>query len=194
MIVVDVEMSGLDVARHAIVSVGAVDFERPTRRFYRECRIRDGAEIDDEALAVNGFTREQVTDPARLSEKDLITEFVAWVMEAEDRTLGGQNTAGDRDFLQAAVDRCRLGYRFGHRVVDLHSVAWAHVRTQGLPVPMKEGRSALSADTIYPFVGLPTEPKPHHGLTGALMEAEALSRLVHGRPLLEEFRQYPIPT
>jgi DNA polymerase III epsilon subunit-like protein len=192
MIVVDVEMSGVDVVRHAIVSVGAVDFEQPERRFYRECRIWDGAEIDPAGLAVNGFTLEQVIDPAKLTDEQLVREFVSWLHESSDRTLGGQNTAGDRDFLQAAANRCGLKYRFGYRVVDLHSVAWAHLRTHGIPVPLKDGRTDLSADVIYPLVGMPTEPKPHHALTGALMEAEALSRLVHKRQLLDEFRQYPL--
>ncbi len=192
MIVVDVEMSGLDVVRHAIVSVGAVDFERPERRFYRECRIWDGAAIDPEALAVNGFTAEQVTDSSKSTDEQMVRDFVAWLHESGDRTIGGQNTAGDRDFLQAAANRCGLNYRFGYRVVDLHSVAWAHLRTRGLPVPLKDGRTNLSADVIYPLVGMPTEPKPHHALTGALMEAEALSRLVDRRQLLDEYRQYPL--
>jgi DNA polymerase III epsilon subunit-like protein len=193
MIVVDAEMSGLDTACHAIVSVGAIDFERPDRRWYRECRIWDGAEIDEEALGVNGFTRAHITDPDRMSEEALIREFIDWLKESNDRTIGGQNTATDRDFLQVAANRYGIAYRFGYRVVDLHSIAWAHLRMRGVNVPLKDGRTDLSADVIYPYVGLPVEPKPHHALTGALMEAEALSRFIYRRPLLDEFRSYPIP-
>lgn len=193
MIVVDAEMSGVDAIRHAILSVGAVDFERPDRRFYRECRIWDGAAIDDAALAINGFTREQAVDPSRMSEKELMTAFIAWLQESADRTLGGQNVGIDRDFLQMAADRCGLAYRFGYRVVDLHSIAWAHLRMHHIAVPLKDGRTDLSADAIYPYVGMPTEPKPHHGLTGALMETEAISRFVYRRPLLPEFSAYKLP-
>ena len=43
------------------------------------------------------------------------------------------------------------------------------------------------------YVGLPPEPKPHHALTGAKVEAEALSRLLFGKILLKEFAHYEIP-
>ena len=45
------EFSGLDPRKHSIVSIGAVDFENPSRQFYKECRIWHGAEIVPESLA-----------------------------------------------------------------------------------------------------------------------------------------------
>ncbi len=53
MIAIDVEASGIDYDMHSIVSVGTIDFADPTRQFYDECRIWDGAHIMEEALAVN---------------------------------------------------------------------------------------------------------------------------------------------
>lgn len=63
---------------------------------------------------------------------------------------------------------------------------------RGLTIPMKNGRAELSSDAIFTYVGLPTEPKPHHGLTGAKLEAEAFSRILYGKNLLSEFEKYPI--
>ena len=76
MIVVDVEASGTEAHKHSVVSVGALDFANPTNRFYEECKVWDGAHIMDEALAVNGFTKEQITDAKKQSEGDLIHAFL----------------------------------------------------------------------------------------------------------------------
>ncbi len=193
MIVVDVETTGTDPARHAIISIGAIDLAQPARQFYRECRIWDGAQVQDEALAVNGFTHEQITDPARDSQEEVMGAFVAFCRDIDDRTLAGHNTSFDRSFLQAAVDRCNLAWHFGYRVLDLHSFAWMHMAKSGHDIPSRGGRSDLSGDVIRQYVGLPTEPKPHHGLAGAKGEAEAFSRLIYGKGLLDEFAMYDVP-
>jgi DNA polymerase III epsilon subunit-like protein len=193
MIVVDVETSGTDPKRHSIVSIGAIEFEHPERTFYRECCVFDGAEIEAEALAVNGFTAAQVADPSKPPLEKIIGEFIAWCKDADERTLGGHNTSFDRDFLQAATDRYYLAWRFGNRVLDLHTLTWSHMVRRGDSPPTRGGRSAISFDVTLEYVGMPAEPKPHNGLTGARMEAEAFSRLLHGKPLLQEFERFPLP-
>jgi len=141
MIVVDVETSGTDSRLHSIVSIGAVDFEQPERQFYRECRIFDGAQVEAEALAVNGFSLEQVTDMHKQSLEQVMAEFIAWCKPVANRTLGGHNTSFDRDFLQASVARYNLAYRFGNRVLDLHSFCWMHMARCGQTPPTRGGRS-----------------------------------------------------
>src|SRR3989337_858319 len=105
MLIVDVEASGTEPLKHSIVSVGALDLANPTNRFYEECRVWDGAHIMDEALAVNGFSREQVTDASKPSEADLTHAFLRWSEGVEERTFAGQNVSFDRDFLKEAAER-----------------------------------------------------------------------------------------
>ncbi len=57
---------------------------------------------------------------------------------------------------------------------------------------MKDGKSLLDSDAVMTYVGIPTEPKPHIALNGALWEAEAISRLLYQKNLLSQFEQYPI--
>lgn len=193
MIVVDIETTGLDARLHSIVSIGAVDFEVPERQFYGECKIWEGAQVQDAALRVNGFSIEQITDPTKKTLEQLVGEFFAWTRQSQNRTLMGHNTFFDHGFLQVTAERYHMPWDFGHRIIDLHSIAWAHMKMRAIEPPVKYNRSAINNDTILEYVGLPAEPKPHNGLVGALMEAEAFSRILHGRGLLRQYDSYALP-
>jgi DNA polymerase III epsilon subunit-like protein len=195
MLVVDVEASGTEYYKHSIVSLGALDFSDPTRRFYGECRIWDGAHVMDEALAVCGFSRAEITDPSKKPEGELVTEFLEWSEHVGDRTLTGQNVSFDRDFIRAAALRAGLSWDLAYRTIDTHTLAWMHMVTRGLrpPVDPQHRRSALDLDAILNYCGIPSEPEPHNALTGALSHAEVASRLLYGKKLLPEFEQYDIP-
>ncbi len=194
MIVVDVEASGTEAKKHSIVSVGALDLANPSYRMYEECHVWEGAHIMNEALAVNGFTKEQILDTNKQSEADLIHRFLRWAEPLEDRTLAGQNVSFDRDFLKAAAERAgHTDWQFAYRTIDTHTLAWMHMIQRGITPPVRHKRSALDLDAIMVYCGIPEEPQPHNALTGAISHAEVISRLLYGRKLLPEFAQYPIP-
>lgn len=196
MLVLDVEASGTDYKKHSIVSVGALDLQNPSNRFYEECRVWDGAHIMDEALAVNGFTKEQVTDSSKQTEADLIHAFLQWSQGLEERTLGAQNVSFDRDFLKAAAERAgHTNWPFSYRSIDVHTLCYMHYISRGLQPPFDKVKkhSALDLDQAMLYCGIPEEPTPHNALTGALSHAEVISRLLYGRKLLPEFEQYEIP-
>lgn len=193
MIVADVEASGTEYHKHSIVSVGALEFERPENRFYAECRIWDGAHIMEEALEVNGFTEAEITDPKKQSEAELAIAFLEWVTSCKEHTLLGQNVSFDRDFLKASAERAHLNWPLAYRTVDTHTLAYMHYVLRGKSIPTVHQRSGLDLDAILNYVGIPQEPTPHNALTGALSHAEVASRLLYGKKLLPEFDQYEIP-
>lgn len=195
MLVIDIEGSGTNYQKHSIVSIGAVDFFNPEHRFYGECRVWDGAHIMEDALAVNGFTEAEITDPNKMSEAELVQQFWEWSQHLGNRTLTGQNVSYDRDMLKAAMDRADLPWDFAHRTLDTHTMCWMHMIRRGLPPPVDEQhrRSALNLDAVLNYCGIPDEPEPHNALTGALCHAEVASRLLYDRPLLPEFAAYPVP-
>jgi len=194
MIVVDVEASGTEYHKHSIVSVGALDFDSPENTFYDECRIWEGAHIMDEALDVNGFTKEEVQDTNKKSEAELVRAFLAWAMDIDDRTLVGQNVSFDRDFIKTAAERAGENYTLPYRTIDTHTLAYMHMVKRGITPPFdkEKHRTALNLDAILNYVGIPEEPTPHNALTGALSHAEVAARLLNDRQLLENFKQYPI--
>jgi DNA polymerase III epsilon subunit-like protein len=193
MIVVDVETTGLVPGVHAVASIGAIEMGSTLQRFYAECRVTDRA-IDDEALAVNGFTRRQLTRRDRRPIAEALKLFLDWAAGLGDGVFAGHHPEFDAGFLQAEAKLANLAWAFGRRLVDLHSVCFAHHLAEGMPLPLDEhGHSTLNLDAILATVGLPPEPKPHHALTGAMLEAEALSRLIYFRSLLPEYVHHRLP-
>ena len=195
MIIIDIEASGVNYNKHSIVSIGAIDFDNPTNRFYGECRIWEGAHIMDGALEVNGFTKEQITDPNKQSEADLVQAFMEWSQHMSDRTLVGQNVSFDRDMLKSACDRANISWDLAHRTIDTHSLCWMHMIKKGIipPIDTQHRRSALDLDAILNYCGIPSEPEPHNALTGALSHAEVTARLLYDKKFLPEFNQFKIP-
>lgn len=192
MIIVDIEASGLDPKKHSILSIGAVEFEHPERQFYGECQIWEGSTIMPDALEVNGFTEDECRDPNKHSLEELMNNFLHWIEQCDEKTLAGQNPSFDRDFINDSFSRSHIGWHFAYRTLDLQSMAYMDMIKKDITPPRKNDRTNLSSDAIFSYVGIPSEPKPHHGLNGAKYEAEAFSRLLHGKNLLPEFADYPI--
>jgi DNA polymerase III epsilon subunit-like protein len=193
MLVVDIEATGLIPHKNSIVSIGGVDFDRPDRQFYEECRIWDGAEINSEGLEVSCFTEAEVTDPNKQSLASLMQSFFHWVEQSSDKTLAGQNVSLDRDYLNFSFAHAHIDFQFAHRIVDLHSVAYADHIKRGIPVPLRSDRTDLNLEGVLRYVGVNGEKVPHHGLIDAKLEAEAFSRILRGKGLFDEYAQYPVP-
>jgi len=195
MLIIDTECSGLRPDLHSILSIGALDFRNPSNRFYGECRVWEGAEIMDEALAVNGFTREQATDSDQQSEAELVAAFLEWSQDLPERTLTGQNVPFDHNMLEAAARRAGLNWNLAYRTVDVHTLCWMHIiKSTGVPpIDEQHKRTALNSKAILNYCGLEKELDPHNAMNGALWHAEVTSRLLYDQKLLPEFEQYDIP-
>ncbi|MDO8620113.1 MAG: 3'-5' exonuclease [bacterium] len=193
MIIVDVESSGVDTRKCSLLSVGALDFDNPHNQFYRECRVFDGAHIEDEALQVNGFTRESCTDPKKVTDREVVEEFLTWMKTCNEWTLAGQNPSFDRDFLRETAHRYHLDWPLAQRTVDLHTVAYYEFAREGKTVPLLRNHSALNLEAILEHVGLPIKRESHNALEDSKLEAEAFSRFMAGKPLFEEYMKFKVP-
>ena len=194
MIVVDIETSGTSPYKHSILSIGAVDFSNPERQFYQECQIEKDKEYTEEALNVNGFKKEELTDPKKKTLESVLNEFIVWIQPVKDKTIGGHNVNFDANFLNYSFKKYNINFSFGHRVIDTHSLVYASLLSRHIDPPTKNEKTDINSDYVFNYTGLPPEPKPHNALNGAKMEAEALSRLILGRKLLDQYKNYEIPT
>jgi DNA polymerase III epsilon subunit-like protein len=193
MIVLDIETTGLDTGRHSIIEVGAIDFDCPENYFNERCSIWDGAEVDPRALEINGLTLNEIQDKSIFTQKELLSRFMIWIDQIEDKTIAGQNVDYDINFINESSARCGLNFNLGKRKVDQHSIVYADFLKRNIRPPLKDGSSDLNTDLIMNYVGLPSEPKPHRAINGARFEAEALSRLLFGKVMFDEFYKYEIP-
>jgi len=193
MIILDVETTGTEAYKHGLLSIGAVDFDEPSRRFYGECKVRNDAHIKKEALEINGFTEIQIHDIAKQSESELAEKFVQWALKARDHTIAGQNPYLDYDFVRLAAERGHIDFPVAKRTIDLHTLCYMHMVKCGLEPPIRNQRSDINSGFICRYVGIPEEGKPHIGINGALWEAEAISRILKSKNLIGEFSQFPIP-
>lgn len=192
MIAVDCEMSGLDPKVNSILSIGAVDTENKSRRFYGECSMPLNKIADPVSLSINGFKEKDLQNPEKDSLKELMQKFYTWTMETNDRTLLGQNVSLDKEFLNTAFEESGIPFCFHYRVVDVHSVACGMFLKFGVPIVVEDGKMRMSLDKISEILGMPREPRPHNGLNGALYNAEIFFRLVYEENFAPEFRDYPI--
>lgn len=194
MIVLDVETTGLLPGKCSILSLGAVDLGEPENQFYEECRIWEGAHVTEEALAINGFSEEGIRSSEKQTEAELIASFIAWATDRPlDRTLAAQNVSFDFEFVAAAASRAGLESPFAKRTLDVHTLAWLHMTERGIASPLENHHSALNLDAVLRYAGLPSEPRPHNALTGALCHAEVIARIAYNRNIFPDYSSYDIP-
>lgn len=193
MIIIDVELSGLDAEKDSIVSIGAIDFSNPKNQFYAECQIWPGAHVNQKSLEVNGFTEDEIRDTKKQTDGELVAAFITWALACPEHTFAGQNPYLDMEFIRNAAKRYHLDWPFAHRTLDQHTICYTNMIKQGIVPPVANHRTDLSSDTIMKYVGIPAEPHPHNALNGAKYCAEAISRMLYDRNILPEFKDFKIP-
>ena len=179
IVVVDCETSGLDPSKHSILSIGAVNFFNPETQYYGECRIELGKTWEKQALDVNKFTLESITDSRKMTATDLKTGFLNFCINHKLSIFAGLHPKFDQSFLQ-------MEKWFGYRGIDLHSVAFAKM--------LELNRERTNLD-IFAFCGMTYDPTRiiHHALEDAKTETECFYRLIYGISVFPEFEKYSIP-
>ncbi|MBS3075334.1 3'-5' exonuclease [Candidatus Pacearchaeota archaeon] len=195
MIILDIETTGLNPSVNGLLSIGALCFDNPEKQFYEECRIDDSDIITEEALMINGFSREQIFDQRKQTQDELIKRFFEWVDEQEIRILAGHNVGFfDLNFIKTKADKYNINVRIQYRSIDLCSVAqliYFKINNKFLFDDYKE--NAMSLGEVLKFCGLKDERKFHNALEDVKLAAECFSRLIHGKGLFLEYNNFKIP-
>lgn len=191
--VLDLETSGLDYVKNSILSIGAIEFENPLNQFYIECRLEEGAEADPESMAVNGFSMKEIMSKDKMNLKEALLKFCGWMDTLNDRTIGGHNVQFDIRFLKHYFRVFEINYKIGSRCIDTYALTYENHLKRKVNPPMRDHRADITSDVVFRYCGLDKEPAPHNSLTGVKMMAESMSRLIYGKKLLDEFKDYGIP-
>jgi len=116
------------------------------------------------------------------------------------------NPQFDYSFLRLKAKKYNLDFPFPYKCFDLHSIAAVkYNEINGRFFINEDNESGMSSSAIFEFCGIQDERirlkegkvvkegKPHNGLEDAKIEAECFSRLIYGKNLLPEFKNYLIP-
>ncbi len=185
LVVLDIEGSGGSQRNDpygtgSIVSLGAVDFNTKDE-FYEECRVMEGRGYDPQALAVNGFTKEQIFDKSKQSVLELLAKFEGFCKMHGSSLLGSWGLY-DLKMLVAAYAYYAREWGLPRSYVNLKSIS---------KMLLGEKKSGLSNTAMK--LNMPPEQHPHIGINGARLAAECTSILLFGRHYYDEYNAYAIP-
>lgn len=207
MIVVDLEFSGVNPNKNGIIAIGAIDFLNPENQFYEECRLDEEDKIDmpEEEMTVfeklklksvkeiTGLSEKKMRDPKKPFQKETLKKFFKWAVKCKVKTLAGQSIMWDYFFLLEKSRKYKIEFLFGHRTLDLHSMAsLKHFQLKNRFL-IKEGLSAMGLTNVMKFCGMKDERKIHNALEDAKLTAECFSRLLYGKNLFPEYERFKLP-
>ena len=210
MIILDLETSGLHCGKCGIWQIGALEFENPENYFLQEGRIDEKDEVTQEALELTEKTEQELRSPSKQTQKQLILNFLDWAKTCNERIPAGQNIGWDVSFIMnKCIDyeiRDKFRESIGQRTIDLHTVAQERYYVINKSYLLENNKSKMNLYSVLQFCGLPDERKQvldggkigkegkaHNALEDIKLEAECFSRLLHGKNLIKEFENFPIP-
>lgn len=211
MIVLDIETSGLDLGKAGIWQIGAVELENPENYFIEEARIDDTDQIEEGAMKVIGKTEEELRDPSKQSQKQMIIRFLEWTKKCKDRMIIGQNIGFDLLMMQTKSIRYGIHKEYikiiGFKGLDTYTLAqMKYLKKEGKFSLKEDGRGDMGLHKVLEFCGMEDnrialdkdgnvekEGKNHNALEDAKLTAECFSRLVYGKTLFPEYEKFKIP-
>jgi len=207
MIVLDIETSGgkQSPSQLGVWQIGALELENPKNTFFQEGHIDSEDLVEEGAILVTGRSEKEMRNPKLQSQKELIENFLTWASKIEDQTLICHNPQFDYGFIWVKSNKYKINLKVPYRAMDLHTLSVDRIfKTKGI-LPKKDNQTAVSLKDIIEFCSLKDERiqlkettivkqgSPHNALEDAKLEAECFSRLVYGKNLLPEFKEFPIP-
>ncbi len=176
-IVVDVESSGPDPCKHAMLSFGACTISDPQETLYVELKP-DSDEFIQEAIEVSGLSLEELYDNG-IPPDDSMQRFANWLsaINKEDKppVFTAFNAPFDWMFINTYFHRY-LGYNpFGYKALDIKACY------MGLHHTLFENTSHRELCNYYQ-IGLDLT---HHALEDAINEAEIF------KAILQEMKMIP---
>jgi DNA polymerase III epsilon subunit-like protein len=157
--ITDFEFTGLDPMRHEIIEIGLIVVDSVTLEEKRHFESKVEPEHIDtaspESLSVAGYKPEAWKNA--LSLKHALS---AYIERVDNALFASWCTPYDWIFFLEALKKTNLKNPFGHRTLDLFSVAYEKMKHS-----MESPKMSLSG--LSQHFGIPKEPMPHRAMNGA---------------------------
>ena len=209
-IVLDIESSGLDKTRCGIWQIAAIDLNT-MEEFIEESRIDDKDIVEEGALKVIGKTEEDLRNPSKRSQKELLELFFNWMANREVRNVLCQNPQFDVSFIEIKAKEYGLKKTLQHRSFDLHSISQTIFFEKNGKFHFKVNKekqkfeSDMDLGNILEFCGIEDKRirvysgeetkagEPHNALEDCKLTGECFSRLLFGKNIFDKFSEFEIP-
>jgi hypothetical protein len=176
----DCETSGLDPNKNQILSLGFVYSNLKTGKVVEKeyrCRLKEGKEIDENALKVNGFTLEKINE-ADMNLDELVRKFVDEIISLKPDFVIGYNVSNfDWNFIYNSLDdsyKEKLKKNFP-KVIDLIYVTKNILKNELHLLPYdktirynNQEWSFISQNASLSILGYEREPDVHIAVSGSL--------------------------
>lgn len=179
---IDLETTGTDEHKHAIVSIGATRFDIDGDEFYKELVIPKDAEIDPEALQVNGETVEGLRSrkfPEYTHPTSAVIQLVEWCRKRELGVLIGKNPSFDHRFLKHVWCAAGLSDKKFTDIITYRHLDWSSF---GIPLMLYQGKKipkeGFGTIDMSRFFRMPDEARPHIAINGARYNVYAVRKVL----------------
>ena len=205
-IVLDIETSGVNLGENGIWQIGAIDLNNTEKVFFDESSIDDEDAVNEESLEIIGKTEDELRNPNKQSQREMIEKFLSWVSVRPLRMFLCHNPQFDVGFINDKTTKYELKKTFNYRCFDMHSIAQQkHFEIHGKFLTKENGSSGMDLSNVLNFCGMPDkrmkmnngevsqEGTPHNALEDARLTGECFYRIIFGKNLFPEYSKYEIP-
>jgi len=187
-LVLDLEMSGMEVGWHEILQIGAVLYDQNWQelgQFLDDACPENKEAFSSSAEKVHGLSWDELQDAPMIY--DLLPEFEDWVLEKinvrnpslADREnalrrviICGQSVINDINFLRHAYQKEKIKWNFANTLIDLHTLFFFYEEI--LRANKRETAKGRSLGKIAAFFGYHREDTLHNALEDAVLTGKCL--------------------
>ena len=178
LLLIDTELSGLDVDRHEVLQLAAVLLDKKTlkekKSFVSYVRPKKWNDRDLRSMQVNGITWEMVKSAPNLAQ--VIKKFNA-VFPAKKVILSYYVGVADINFLQAAYKKAKSRWPFDYHYFNIWGLFFSFLAKHNL-LSSKKDFAGFGLESLLKHFKIKIPLSMHDALTDCRMEAEVLRRVV----------------
>ncbi|MEK7150628.1 MAG: 3'-5' exonuclease [Patescibacteria group bacterium] len=168
--ITDFEFTGLDPLQHEIIEVGVIVVDGKTMqeitRFEVKIKPTHLETASGESLAVAGY--KEIDWENALTLQDALTKYLSITQNC---IFAAWCSPYDWIFLLEAFKKTQLQNPFGHRSIDIFTVAYEKLKNN-------QNITGLGLSSLCTYFEIPKEPMPHRAINGAQSALEVYKKLL----------------
>lgn len=177
LLLIDLEMTGLEISKHEIIQIASVLLDKQTleekQSFMTYVKPKKWANRDPESMKINGIKKETLETAPSL--KEALLEFRNINSKPVILTVWGGTL--DTIFLKAGYEKCKMEYPYDYHVFNVWSFAYPLLAKKNM-LKSNNRFAGFSMDELVKKFRIKQNGKRHDALTDCRLEADVLRHLI----------------